>query len=250
MDLSTSPQGQQLQQRIKDFVHQLIIPLEKDLLLADTPDRLTPNWQNWVLDPRIEALKEKAKGEGMWNLFLPDLGLSNRDYAPIAEITGHSLLAPEVFNCNAPDTGNMEVLWKYGSDEQKEQWLKPLLEGKIRSAFCMTEPAVASSDATNMKATIEDKGDKIVLNGTKWWSTGIGHPNCKVVIFMGLSNPEAPRRQQHSMVLVPLDTPGVKIKRMLPVFGAYDPPYGHGEITFNKVELPKNALIAGAGRGL
>ena len=176
-------------------------------------------------------------------------GFSNEEYAHIAEETGHSLLAQEIFNCNAQDTGNMEVLWKYGSAAQKKAWLQPLLEGKIRSAFCMTEPEVASSDATNMAATITDKGDHIVLNGKKWWSSGVGHPNCKVVIFMGLSDSEAARHQRHSMVLVPLDTSGVKIDRMLSVFGTYDAPYGHGEVHFNNVELPKEAVIAGLGRG-
>jgi alkylation response protein AidB-like acyl-CoA dehydrogenase len=237
-----------MMKKVRQFLDEHILPLEDEYLKEQRFE--DPNWKGWVIDPRIEALKDKAKAAGLWNLFLPPLsGLSNLEYAPIAEITGHSLLAPEIFNCNAPDTGNMEVLWKYGSDAQKEQWLKPLLEGKIRSAFCMTEPDVASSDATNMQATITEDGDDIVLNGTKWWSTGIGHPNCKVVIFMGLSDAKAHKYLQHSMVLVPLDAVGIKVERMLPVFGGYDAPYGHGEVSFNNVRLPKNAVIAGLGKG-
>ena len=249
MDLSTTPKAQALLKKARRFINEKLIPLEADTVLKEDIAHLSPNWKEWQLDPRLEALKEEAKAEGLWNLFLPDLGFSNRDYAPIAEETGRCLLAPEIFNCNAPDTGNMEVLWKYGSDEQKEEWLEPLLEGKIRSAFCMTEPQVASSDATNMEATITDQGDHIVLNGRKWWSTGIGHPNCKVLIFMGLSDPEAGRYNRHSMILVPMDTPGVKVERMLPVFGNYDPPYGHGEVSFTDVKLPKSAVIAGLGKG-
>lgn len=248
MDFSYSPKVKDLMQRVRQFVQEQIIPLEADLLQGT--DQANPDWKSWKPDPRLEALKDKARAEWLWNLFLPDIsGLSNSEYAPLAEIMGHSLLAPEVFNCNAPDTGNMEVLWKYGSEEQKERWLQPLLEGSIRSAFCMTEPAVASSDATNMQATITEEGDEVVLNGRKWWSTGIGHPACKVLIFMGLSDPNAHKYQQHSMVLVPLDAEGVKIERMLPVFSTYDPPYGHGEVSFNEVRLPKSYVIAGLGRG-
>lgn len=249
MNFTSSPNAQSLLNKTKKFIAEYILPIEAEIL--ENAQQQGANWKNWTLDPRIEQLKAKAKELGLWNLFLPDPkhGLSNIDYAPIAEATGWSLLAPEVFNCNAPDSGNMEVLWKYGSTQQKEQWLKPLLAGEIRSAFCMTEPAVASSDATNMQATITDNGDSIILNGRKWWSSGIGHPNCKVTIFMGLSNPEAGRHQQHSMVLVPLDSAGIRIERMLPVFGAYDAPYGHGEVVFENVELPKSAVIAGLGRG-
>jgi alkylation response protein AidB-like acyl-CoA dehydrogenase len=248
MNFEHSDKAKEMMKKVRQFLDEHILPLEDEYLKEQRFE--DPNWKGWVIDPRIEALKDKAKAAGLWNLFLPPLsGLSNLEYAPIAEITGHSLLAPEIFNCNAPDTGNMEVLWKYGSDAQKEQWLKPLLEGKIRSAFCMTEPDVASSDATNMQATITEDGDDIVLNGTKWWSTGIGHPNCKVVIFMGLSDAKAHKYLQHSMVLVPLDAVGVKVERMLPVFGGYDAPYGHGEVSFNNVRLPKNAVIAGLGKG-
>ena len=246
MNFQLSDKALRLSRRVNTFIHEHILPLEKELLLDHQENA---NWMEWQVDPRTEALKAKAKAEGLWNLFLPDLGCSNSDYVPIAEATGQSLLAAEIFNCNAPDTGNMEVLWKYGSAEQKAEWLQPLLDGKIRSAFCMTEPQVASSDATNMQASITEKGDKIIINGTKWWSSGIGHPNCKVLIFMGLSDQEASRHRQHSMVLVPLDTKGVTIKRMLPVFGSYDAPYGHGEVVFDQVELPKSAIIGGLGRG-
>ena len=248
MDFSYSPKAKELMRRVRQFVQEQIIPLEGELLQSTA--QANPEWKSWQPDERIEALKLKAKAEGLWNLFLPELsGLSNSEYAPLAEQIGHSLLAPEVFNCNAPDTGNMEVLWKYGSKEHKERWLEPLLDGSIRSAFCMTEPGVASSDATNMEATITESGDEVVLNGRKWWSTGIGHPDCKVLIFMGLSDPGAHKYQQHSMVLVPLDAEGVKVERMLPVFGTYDPPYGHGEVSFTNVRLPKSSVIAGLGRG-
>lgn len=248
MHFDHSPKAKEMMERLQRFMDTYVFPLENEYLAV--PNHGNPDWKSWELDPRVEALKEKAKAEGLWNLFLPDIsGLSNLEYAPLAEITGQSLLAPEIFNCNAPDTGNMEVLWKYGSAEQKEQWLTPLLEGKIRSAFCMTEPDVASSDATNMQATITVDGDDVILNGTKWWSTGIGNPNCKVAIFMGLSDATAHKYLQHSMVLVPLDTNGVTIERMLPVYGGYDPPYGHGEVTFKNVRLPKSAVIAGIGKG-
>ena len=194
MDLTTTPKAQELHSRAKKFIREELLPIEEEILHQGHETR--GDWTQWQIDPRIDLLKEKARSQGLWNMFLPGHpeGLSNLDYAPIAEVTGYSILAPELFNCNAPDTGNMEVLWKYGSEEQKEQWLTQLLDGKIRSAFCMTEPAVASSDATNMEATITDKGDHIVLNGRKWWSSGIGHPNCKVLIFMGLSDAEGDAR--------------------------------------------------------
>jgi acyl-CoA dehydrogenase len=213
----------------------------------------SPDWHGWKQPPVMETLKAKARAAGLWNLFLPDrefgAGLTNVEYAPLAEITGRSSIAPEVFNCNAPDTGNMEVLVKYGSEAQKVRWLKPLLAGEIRSAFCMTEPDVASSDATNMQATALIEGDQVVLNGRKWWSSGVGHPHCRLLIFMGVSDRSAGKYQRHSMVLVPLETPGVKIERMVPVFGSYDSPFGHGEVSFTDVRVPLDHIIAGPGRG-
>ena len=248
MDFSASAKAQDYLARVQRFMQDEIVPREmayhRELHSLDN---------RWVVLPIIEELKAKAREQGLWNMFLPDeklgAGLSVTEYAPIAEITGQSAIAPEIFNCNAPDTGNMEVLYHYGSEEQKEQWLTPLLAGKIRSAFCMTEPAVASSDATNMEATAKIEGDEVVLNGRKWWSTGIGHPNCEVIIFMGLTDPNAHRHAQHSMVLVPKNTPGVKVVRMLQTMGMYDEPYGHGEVEFDNVRLPKSAIIAGPGRG-
>lgn len=248
MDFSLSPTAQSFYDRVKQFMDTHIHPIEHDY------HRELQSLDNkWVVLPIIEELKARAKAEGLWNMFLPDeklgAGLSVTDYASIAELTGQSAIAPEIFNCNAPDTGNMEVLYHYGSEEQKAQWLTPLLAGEVRSAFCMTEPGVASSDATNMAATATVEGDEVVLNGRKWWSTGIGHPNCKVIIFMGLTDPSANRHAQHSMVLVPKDTPGVRVERMLQTMGMYDEPYGHGEVVFDNVRLPKSAIIAGPGRG-
>lgn len=248
MDFQHSAKAQNYINRVKKFIKEEIDPVEEDYL------RELHSLENkWVILPIIEELKAKAKAQGLWNMFLPDeemgAGLSTLEYAPIAELTGRSFIAPEVFNCNAPDSGNMEVLEKYGSPEQQEKWLKPLLAGEIRSAFCMTEPDVASSDATNMEATATIDGDEIVLNGRKWWSTGIGHPNCKVGIFMGVTDPTAHRHQQHSMVLFPFDHPGVIVERMLPVFGFLDEPYGHGQIYFDNVRVPLTNLIAGPGRG-
>jgi alkylation response protein AidB-like acyl-CoA dehydrogenase len=250
MDFEPSARSRHFTERVREFVRDRVAPVEERLFPARPRHG---DWRAWSVDPDVAALKAKARAEGLWNLFLPDPahgpGLSTVEYAPVAEAMGGSALAPEVFNCNAPDTGNMEVLWKYGSDEQKERWLKPLLAGEVRSAFCMTEPEVASSDATNLKATARIVGDEVVLNGRKWWSTGIGHPDCKVAIFMGVTDPTADRHHRHSMVLVPLDSPGVTIRRMLPVFGEYDPPYGHGEVAFEDVRLPISAFIAGPGRG-
>ncbi len=248
MDFSQSAKAQELSARLDRFMCEEVEPVEANwhraLAEADNP---------WVVLPEVHALKQKARKAHLWNLFLPDetlgQGLSNLDYAPMAERMGRSLIAPELFNCNAPDTGNMEVLYHYGSEEQKAQWLAPLLAGEIRSAFCMTEPDVASSDATNMEATACLDGDEIVLNGRKWWSTGVGHPDCRVLIFMGLSDPEADRHRRHSMVLVPMDTPGVKVERMLKTMGQFDAPYGHGEVSFTDVRLPTSAVIAGVGRG-
>ncbi|PAV27152.1 hypothetical protein C8D92_101225 [Tamilnaduibacter salinus] len=248
MDFNLSDNGQAYLDRVKQFMRDEIFPVEdqvkQEMAALDDP---------WVELPVIRELKQKAKSQGLWNLFLPDnehgCGLLNSDYALIAEEMGRSFIAPPIFNCNAPDTGNMEVLLYYGSEAQKQQWLTPLLNGEIRSAFCMTEPDVASSDATNMAATAEVDGDEVVLNGRKWWSTGIGHPDCKVIIFMGLTDPEAHKHQRHSMVVVPRDAPGVTVERMLPVFGSYDEPYGHGVVRFDNVRLPKSAIIKGPGRG-
>ncbi len=248
MDFAPSARAQDFMDRLSDFMQAHVYPAE-----AEYHAQLKRGDMPWNVPPVMAELKARAKAAGLWNLFLPEPehgpGLSNLEYAPLAEITGRSPIAPEVFNCNAPDTGNMEVLIKYGSEAQKRQWLAPLLAGDIRSAFCMTEPGVASSDATNMQATAIVEGDSIVLNGRKWWSTGIGHPHCRVVIFMGLTDADAAKHARHSMVLVPLDTPGVRIERMLTVFGDRDEPFGHGEVTFTDVRLPLDAVIAGPGRG-
>lgn len=248
MHFQHAPNTQALIQRLETFMRTHILPLEAEIIQERAPH--TANWREWTLDPRLEALKTLAQEQGLWNLFLPEIsGLTHTEYATLAEITGHSLLAPEVFNCNAPDTGNMELIWKYGTEAQKERWLQPLLSGKIRSSFCMTEPAVASSDPTNLEASITQDGDHVVLHGRKWWSTGLGHPNCKLLIFMGLSNPDNPKHAQHSMVLVDVDTPGVTIERMLPVFGTYDAPYGHGQVMFEQVRVPVGNVVGGLGRG-
>ena len=253
MDFSHSPRSQELIDQVRAFIKDRIEPLDAELLPAMLASSNGGDWTKWQVDPRIEALKAEAKELGLWNFFLHDAergaGLSTLEYAPLAEAMGRSHIAAQIFNCSAPDTGNMEVLWKYGSDEQKQQWLEPLLEGKIRSVFFMTEPDVASSDATNMEATIIEDGDDLILNGKKWWSSGVGDPRCEIGIFMGVSNPDAARHSQHSMVLVPMKTPGVVIKRMLPVFNAYDEPEGHGEVWFENVRVPKTNMILGAGRG-
>ncbi|HEX4872178.1 MAG TPA: acyl-CoA dehydrogenase family protein [Nevskiaceae bacterium] len=253
MHFEPSARAQDYLQRVRAFMKQHIEPVEQAHWREILDRHNGGDWRRWTIPERVEQLKARARAEGLWNLFLPDpelgAGLSVLEYAPIAEATGRSLLAPEIFNCNAPDTGNMEVLWKYGSPEQKARWLTPLLAGEVRSVFCMTEPEVASSDATNMQATAEIHGDQVVLNGRKWWSSGIGDPRAKVAIFMGRTYPDGNRHSQHSMVLVPLDTPGVTIKRMLPVFGEYDEPHGHGEVEFRDVRLPLSAFIAGPGRG-
>jgi len=250
VDFAHSERSQSLMHRLSLFMRDEVTPAEHaySAVLSGSAD-----WRNWRQPTVMETLKSKAKQAGLWNLFLPDAefgaGLSNVEYAPLAEIMGHSFIAPEVFNCNAPDTGNMEVLVRYGSEAQRARWLTPLLAGEIRSAFCMTEPDVASSDATNIQATAVIHGDQVVLNGRKWWSTGIGHPHCAFVIFMGLSDPQAPAHQRHSMVLCPVDAPGLKIERMLSAFQGYDEPCGHGEVSFSNVRLPADHVILGPGRG-
>ena len=215
--------------------------------------------ERWKVIPVLEELKQKAKAEGLWNLFLPPsphdddefhgAGLSNLEYALLSEQMGHIAWASEVFNCSAPDTGNMEVLIRYGTIEQKRKWLRPLLDGEIRSAFLMTEPAVASSDATNIETRIERDGDHYVINGRKWWSSGVGDPRCKVAIVMGKTDPNAARHQQQSQILVPLDTPGITIEKMLPVFGFDDAPHGHGMVLLENVRVPASNLLLGEGRG-
>lgn len=249
-----SKKAQDFTERTRKFMQEEIEPVEAKFW--EEVHELNPdgNWKKWQWPKLLETLKSKAKQAGLWNMFLPDeklgAGLSVQEYAHIAELTGRSLLAPTVFNCNAPDTGNMEVLWRYGSEQQKQQWLQPLLDGKIRSVFCMTEPDVASSDATNMQATALIEGNEIVLNGKKWWSSGLGDPNTKVIIFMAHTPDETKdRHHQHSMVLVPIDTAGVEIQRMLPVFGDYDAPHGHGEVHFKNVRVPLENFIGGAGQG-
>ncbi len=248
MDFEYSPKVKELQARVTAFMEEHIYrsePVFKEQLdSADT---------RWQIPPVMEELKKKARAEGLWNLFLPDsdlgYGLSNLEYAPLAEIMGRSPIASEAFNCSAPDTGNMEVLVRYGTEEQKKQWLEPLLNGEIRSAFAMTEPRVASSDATNIESAIIRDGDEYVINGLKWFTSGIGDPRCKIMIFMGKTDPNADRHSQQSMILVPSDTPGVTVERMLPVFGYDDAPHGHGEVDFKDVRVPASNMLLGEGRG-
>jgi acyl-CoA dehydrogenase len=244
MNFEYSEKTLELQSKLRSFMDEHIYPNESRYHAEiNSGDR----WQPLAL---IEELKEKAKESGLWNLFLPELsGLSNLDYAPLAEMTGRVVWAPEVFNCSAPDTGNMEVLWKYGTDAQKVEWLEPLLDGRIRSCFAMTEPDVASSDATNISASIKRDGDEYVLNGRKWWSTGAGDARCKLAIFMGKTDESAPKHLQQSMILVPMDARGLKVERMLNVFGYDDAPNGHAEITFTDVRVPAGSLLLGEGRG-
>src|ERR1043166_1962083 len=254
MDFEPTARSNDYRDRVRRFVREHVAPAEAAYFQQVYADGHGADWRRWRVPPVMEELKARARDAGLWNLFLPDAelgaGLSTLEYAPVAEETGRSLIAPEAFNCNAPDTGNMEVLHRYGSAVQKERWLKPLLAGEIRSVFCMTEPDVASSDATNMQATAVVEGDAVVLNGKKWWSSGIGDPRCKVAIFMAHTPaPSADRHHQHSMVLVPLDTPGVAVQRMVPVFGSYDAPHGHGEVHFKDVRLPRSSIISGPGRG-
>jgi acyl-CoA dehydrogenase len=262
MDFSPSPRAAELTAQVADFMAAEVTPVEADYHRDLAEARRTGD--PWQPLPVLGELKAKARAQGLWNLFLPKEhageyaakfgtdggeGLSNVDYAPLAELMGRSAIAPLVFNCNAPDTGNMEVLLRYGSDEQRAQWLEPLLAGEIRSAFTMTEPEVASSDATNMEATAIVDGDEIVVNGRKWWSTGVGNPDCKIFVFMGVTDPDADRHRRHSMVLVPRDTPGVKVERLLNTMGIYDEPLGHGEVSFTDVRVPLTNFISGPGEG-
>jgi len=247
MDFEHSEKVKDLQKRLTEFMNQYIYPDEKRYN-AEIQD--VDRWQPTAI---VEELKAKAKAAGLWNLFLPEseygAGLTNIEYAPLCEIMGRSPMAPEVFNCSAPDTGNMEVLVRYGTEEQKEKWLKPLLAGVTRSCFAMTEPHVASSDATNIQSSIVRDGDSYVINGHKWWSSGAGDLRCKIAIFMGKTDPAAPRYRQQSMVLVPMDSPGVKVKRMLTVFGYDHAPHGHGEVIFDNVRVPVSNILLGEGRG-
>ena len=248
MDTSNDNDIDDLKARLADFMDSHVIPAE-----ADYHAHVRSAKDRWTIPPVMEALKVRARSAGLWNLWCPHpehgAGLNNRDYAPLAEIMGRSLIGPEVFNCNAPDTGNMEVLIKYGTQAQKEEWLTPLLAGNIRSAFAMTEPAVASSDATNVEASILRDGDEYVINGRKWWATGAPDPRCRIMIVMGKSDPAAERHKQQSMILVPMDTPGVTLIRPLEVFGFDDAPHGHAEIKFDNVRVPAANMLLGEGCG-
>ena len=247
MDFEFSDKVKQLQERVASFIYEHVVPAEKVYA------QQTEDGGRWCVPPVMEELKAKAKAAGLWNMFLPEskkgFGLTNLEYAPIAELLGHSGLASEAFNCSAPDTGNMEILERYGSEEIKEKWLKPLLEGDIRSAFAMTEPAVASSDATNIESSIVRDGNDYVINGRKWWTSGIMDPRCKVIIFMGKTNPDAPKHQQQSQIVIPRDAAGITIKRSLAVFGYDDAPHGHGEVLFEDVRVPVSNILLGEGRG-
>ena len=260
MDFSYSERTAALQARVKAFMAEHIYPAEP--AYWQELEANTAAGRRWTPLQTIEGLKPKAHAAGLWNLFLPPsaegassrttergAGLSNQEYAPLAEIMGRVPWASEVFNCSAPDTGNMEVLVRYGSTEHQQRWLEPLLAGKIRSAFAMTEPAVASSDATNIESSIVRDGDDYVINGRKWWTSGAGDPRCKIMIFMGKTDPEAPRHSQQSMILVPMDAPGVKVLRPLTVFGYDDAPHGHMEVDFDNVRVPLSNILLGEGRG-
>ena len=244
----TTPRARELQEKVRAFMNDEVMPREETFMKEAA--ELGP----WKVYPTIEELKPKEKAAGLWNLVLPEsshgAGLTNLEYAPLCEIMGQSFLAPEVFNCNAPDTGNMEVLARYGTEEQKDRWLKPLLAGEIRSAFAMTEPQVASSDATNIESSIVRDGDDYVINGRKWWTTGATDPRCKILIFMGKTDPANPNRhQQQSMILVPTDTKGVTVVRPLPVLGFYGMPDRASEVTFENVRVPATNMLLGEGRG-
>jgi acyl-CoA dehydrogenase len=248
MHFEHSARAADLQQRVAAFMHEHVYPNEA------TYHHQIAEGDRWQPTAIVERLKPVARAAGLWNLFLPEseygAGLSNVEYAPLCEIMGRVPgFGPEVFNCSAPDTGNMEVLVRYGSEAQRKQWLDPLLAGEIRSCFAMTEPDVASSDATNIKSSIARDGDSYVINGTKWWISGAGDPRCRIAIFMGKSSPQAEKHKQQSMILVPMDTPGVTIRRMLPVFGYDDAPHGHAQITFENVRVPASNMLLGEGRG-
>ena len=246
MSFEFSQRAKDLQKKLAAFMDEHIYPNEQRF-----HDEIERN--RWSPTQIMEELKPKARAAGLWNLFLPEsdygAGLTNLEYAPLCEIMGRSVMAAEVFNCSAPDTGNMEVLARYGTAEQKERWLKPLLAGEIRSCFAMTEPSVASSDATNIEASIRRQGDEYVINGRKWWSSGAGDPRCKIAIFMGKTDPAAPKHKQQSMILVPMDAPGIKIERLLTVFGYDHAPHGHGDVTFTNVRVPVSNMLLGEGRG-
>jgi acyl-CoA dehydrogenase len=246
MDFEFSARTRDLQQRLQAFMDEHVYPHERRF-----EEELAR--QRWLPTRIVEELKPKARAAGLWNLFLPNdaggAGLSNLEYAPLCEIMGRSVMAPEIFNCSAPDTGNMEVLARYGSPEQKDRWLKPLLAGEIRSCYAMTEPEVACSDATNIQASIVRDGNEYIINGRKWWTSGAGDRRCKVAILLGKTDPAAQLHRQQSMVLVPMDAPGVKVERMLTVFGYDHAPHGHGEVTFTNVRIPTCNLLLGEGRG-
>src|SRR6516164_218151 len=249
MNLEYSAKTKELIARCQSFMRDVVYPNEH--VYAAQHEKQS---DHWACPPIMEEMKEKARQAGLWNLFLPEseygAGLTNLEYAPLCEVMGRSPIAPEAFNCSAPDTGNMEVLVRYGTEVQKRLWLLPLLEGKIRSAFIMTEPKVASSDATNIESSIVRDGDSYVINGHKWWSSGIGDPRCGILIFMGKTDAKNPDRyKQQSMILVPRETPGIKVLRMLTVFGYDDAPHGHGEVLFENVRVPASNILLGEGRG-
>ena len=252
MDLSLSPRGRELERRLRDFLQRRVWPSEA--AHADEAARARAAGAPWQPSPLVARLQAEARAEGLWNLFLPDSpsapeGLSNLDYAPLCELMGRVYWSPEVFNCAAPDTGNMEVLARYGSQEQQARWLDPLLDGRIRSAFLMTEPDVASSDATNLQCAIRRDGDDYVIDGRKWYASGAGDPRCAVFIVMGISSPDADRHRRHSMILVPADAPGITIERAMDVYGYDDAPHGHMQIALENVRVPASNLLLGEGRG-